>query len=358
MSGNILQLNELIDALDDFVEEPIQRRFYIGGMVGSQPFKMTIESILRRTDFQNICVIEGCQDYIGMTKASPCNNHFYYSDLIIETKIPGKGFGSGYEDGFLVWNPMQIEYKYHIDFSDIGKFDYIIINDAQLIPPDILSVFQKSYPGKMVVIFDPYEAGAEHFIGFPSIIDSLTKQSAIVALARSIYNVSTRSIDKSVRCSVKGNKIQRRSIGKNDGNQYVTNDKWLADELWEKQRNMPFRKGQRLWVTDNRIKRLIDLDGRHYTITKNTLLVVDTVHINSRSLSLKVWGTKFVFESEVSYFDQPKLGVIKVRPANVIMTDEVRYHKYPNIVLLANTELNPREKYVLLKNTHNLVVGT
>jgi hypothetical protein len=40
------------------------------------------------------------------------------------------------------------------------------------------------------------------------------------------------------------------------------------------------------------------------------------------------------------------------------MTDEVRYHKYPNTVLLANTELNPREKYVLLKNTHNLVVGT
>ena len=99
---------------------------------------------------------------------------------------------------------------------------------------------------------------------------------------------------------------------------------------------MPFRKGQRLWVTDNRIKRLIDLDGRHYTITKNTLLVVDTVHINSRSLSLKVWGTKFVFESEVSYSDQPKLGVIKVRPANVIMTDEVRYHKYPNTDFLQN----------------------
>lgn len=358
MSGNILQLNELIDALNDFVDDAVQRRFYIGAMAGCQPFKITIECILAKTEFQNICVIEGCQDYIGMTKASPCNNHFYYADLITETKVPGKDYGSSYENGFLVWNPMQIEYKHHIDFDDIGKFDYIIINDAQLIPPDILGVFQKSYPGKMVVIFDQYEAGAEHFIGFPSIIDTLTKQSAIVALARNIYNVSTRSIDKSVRCSVRESKIQRRSIGKNDGNQYITNDKWLADELWEKQRNQPFRKGQRVWVTDTRMNRVRDLDGRLYTITKNTLLVVDSVPVRGKRLKLKVWNTKFVFEAEISYQDELKIGVIRVCPANLIMVDQVRYHKYPNTVLLANSDLNPRERYVLLKNTHNLVVGT
>lgn len=358
MGGNILQLHEFIDALEEFVDDPVQRRFYIGGMVGSQPFKCTIDAILRKTEFKDICVIEGCQDYIGMTKTSPFNNHFYYADLIVETKIPGERVGSGYEGGFLVWNPMELEYKYHIDFSNIGKFDYIIITDAQLIPPDILSVFQKSYPGKMVIIFDPYEAGAEHFIGFPSIVDALTKQSAIVALARSIYNVSTRSIDKSVSCSVKENKVSKRLIGRIDNNQYITNDKWLADMLWEKQRCSSFHKGQKLWVTDTRVHRLVDLDGRYYTITKNTLLVVDTVHINSRKLKLKVWNTKFTFESEVSYRDKLKIGVIRVRPANVIMMDDVRYHKYPNTVLSADTELNTREKYVLLKNTHNLIVGT
>ena len=361
--GNILQLNEFIDALHDFIDEPVQRRFFIGGMAGTQPFKYAIDAVLSKSEFQNICVIEGCQDYIGMTKASPCNNHFYYADLIVETKLPGADFGSSYNNGFLVWNPMKLEYKYHVDLSDVGRFDYMIINDAQLIPPDILSVFQRSYPGKMIVIFDPYESGAEHFIGYPSIIDALSKQSAIVALARSVFNVTTRSIDKSVRCSVREAKVQRRSIGKNDGNQYVTDNKWLADELWAKQCDMPFRKGQRLWVTDTRMLRLRDLDGRTYTITKDTLIVVDTVPQQGKKLKLKVWNTKFVFESEVTYRDELRIGVIRVRPANVIMTNEVRYHKYPNIVLIPDNPhgvgmLGARTRYVILKNTHNLVVGT
>ena len=208
------------------------------------------------------------------------------------------------------------------------------------------------------MIFDQYEAGAEHFIGFSSIVDTLTKQSAITALARQIYNVSTRSIDKSVRCSVRNAKIQRRSIGKNDGSQYITNDKWLAEELWDKQRNQPFRKGQRLLVTDTRIKRNIDLDGRIYTITKDTMLVVDTVPIRGKRIKLRIWNTKYVFESEVSYQNDLKLEAIRVRPANIILINEVRYHKFPNTVLVVNNELTPREKYVLLKNTHNLVVGT
>ena len=358
MGGNILQLNEFIDLLNDFISEPTERRFYIGGMTGSQPFKYAIECVLSKTDFQNICVVEGCQDYIGMSKASPCNNHFYYADFIIETKIPNYGDAKPFDRGYLVWNPIKLDYKYHVDFTQIGKFDYVIINDAQLIPPDILAVFQKSYPGKMIMIFDQYEAGAEHFIGFSSIVDTLTKQSAITALARQIYNVSTRSIDKSVRCSVRNAKIQRRSIGKNDGSQYITNDKWLAEEMWDKQRNQPFRKGQRLLVTDTRIKRNIDLDGRIYTITKDTMLVVDTVPIRGKRIKLRIWNTKYVFESEVSYQNDLKLEAIRVRPANIILINEVRYHKFPNTVLVVNNELTPREKYVLLKNTHNLVVGT
>ena len=144
MAGNILQLDQLIDELEAFIDDPIQRRFYIGGMVGTQPFKYTIECVLSKNDFQNICVIEGCQDYIGMTKASPCNNHFYYADFIEETKIPDFGTGSTFDHGYLVWNPLNIEYKYHVELDYVGKFDYLIINDAQLIPTDVLDVFIKS----------------------------------------------------------------------------------------------------------------------------------------------------------------------------------------------------------------------
>lgn len=357
MAGNILQLDQLIDELNAFIDDPTSRRFYIGGMVGSQPFKYTIECVLSKNDFQNICVIEGCQDYIGMTKASPCNNHFYYADIITETKIPDFGNESSFDRGYLVWNPLKIEYKYHIDFEYIGKFDYIIINDAQLIPTDVLNVFIKSYPGKMIIIFDPYESGAERFIGYPSIVDSLTKLSAINAVARSIYNVSTRSIDKSVKCSVRETKISKRSIGKNDNNQYVVEDKWLAMDMRTKQMNQPFRKGQRLWVTDDRIFRRMDLDGRTYTITKDSLLVIDSVPTSGKKLKLKVWNTKFVFESEVSYEPDKIVGKICVRPANVILLEQIRYHKFPNTVFIPNENTGPRERYLILKNTNNLVVG-
>lgn len=358
LGGYILQLNEYVDALNDFIDDAVQRRFYIGAMVGCQPFKYAIECVLAKNEFQNICVIEGCQDYIGMTKASPCNNHFYYADFITETKIPDFGHTEGFNHGYLVWNPLKIEYKYHIEFNNIGKFDYVIINDTQLIPPDILNTFLKSYPGKMIIIFDPYEAGAEHFIGYPSIVDSLTKLSVINAAARNMFNIPTRSIDKSVHCSVRESKIQKRSIGKNDNNQYITDDKWFAMELWGKQMSQPFRKGQRLWVMDDRINRRVDLDGRIYTITKDTLLVIDSVPTSGKKLRLRVWNSKYVFESEVTYQPGQEIGKIYVRPANVIMSDQVRYHKFPNTVLITNEMLNNRQRYVILKNTNNLVVGT
>ena len=362
MAGNILQLDQLIDELEAFIDDPIQRRFYIGGMVGTQPFKYTIECVLSKNDFQNICVIEGCQDYIGMTKASPCNNHFYYADFIEETKIPDFGTGSSFDHGYLVWNPLNIEYKYHVELDYVGKFDYLIINDAQLIPTDVLDVFIKSYPGKLIIIFDPYEAGAERFIGYPSIIDSLTKLSAINAVARSVYNVSTRSIDKSVKCSVKESKISRRSIGKNDVHQYITDDKWLAMEIRGKQINQSFRKGQRLWVTDERIFRKIDLDGRIYTITKNSLLIVDSVPVSSNKLKLRIWNSKYVFDHEVSYDQDVTIGKINVQPANIITMDQVRYHKFPNSVFIPTNAhgangIGGRIRYVILKNTNNLVVG-
>lgn len=358
MAGAILQIHEMIDALNDFLDDPTETRFFIGGMVGSQPFKYTIDSILSRAEFKDICVIEGCQDYIGMTKASPCNNHFYYEDLIVETKIPAKGFGSSFDDGFMVWNPMKLDYKYHVDFMDVGRFDYIVINDAQLIPTDVLEALKKFYPGKMIIIFDPYEVGAESFIGYPSIIDSLSKQSAITAFARRVYNVPTTSIDKSVRCSVREMKISRRSFGKKDDNQYVTNDKWLAEALWDKQMDTQLRKGQRLWVTDKRLLRLKDPEGKTFTITKNSMLVVETVPVYGKKIRLRVWNAKFTFESEVSYKNDSRIGCINVRPANIIMVNEVRYHKFPNMVLLAGNDVTPREKYLLLKNTHNLVIGT
>ena len=359
MGGPILQLHEMIDLLDDFVEDVQKRRFYIGGIVGTQAFKIAVECVMAHTEFQNICVVEGCQDYIGMTKTSPCNNHFFYADLIEETKIPDHGYASGFNHGYLVWNPLKIEYKHHVDLSCVGKFDYLIINDAHLIPPEVLVVFGNSYPGKMILISDPFEAGAERFIQYPGIVDTLTKVSPITALARKVFNFSSRSLDKSVPCSLKEAKIQPRSVGKFGNTVYVTDSDAIANFGWAKQYNSSFRKGQRLWVTDTRILRKHDLDGRPFTITKDTLLVIESVPTSTKKLRLKIWNTKFVFDSEVTYKkDKQEIGVINVRPANIILVNEMRYHKYPNTALVSEKPLEPRQTYLVLKNSKNLTIGT
>lgn len=357
MGGKILELNEMIDMVDDFISNPMQRQLSIGGMIGTQLFKFVIDVVLSKNEFGEICVIEGCQDYIGLTNQSPFNNHFYYADFIKEIKIPDFGDETGYERGFMVWNPVKIEYKHELDISYMGHFNYVIINDAQLIPVDILTAISNIYPGKLILLFDPYEAGAEHFIGYPSIVDTITKSSAIQALARKLFDVDTPSIDKSVRCSVKENKVYRRSIGKNDGSQYVTNDKFLANEVWAKQMQSPFRKGQRLMVTDTRILNMTGRDGRIYTVTKNTMLVVEMVHQNSKKVKLRIWNTKFTFESELTYLPDVSIGVINVKPANVLLVNDVRYHKFNTTVLVMDNDITTREKYLVLKNTNNLVVG-
>lgn len=358
MGGKILELNEMIDMVEDFVNEPTQRQIYVGGMAGTQLFKFVINVVLSKNDFRNICVIEGCQDYIGLTKQSPFNNHFFYADFIKETKIPDFGDNMGYERGYMVWNPIKLEYKHELDIPYMGHFDYVIINDTQLIPVDILTAIKRMYPGKLIMLFDPYEAGSEPFIGYPSIVDTLTKSSAITALARALFGVETPSIDKSVRCSVKESKVYRRSVGKNDGNQYVTNDKIFANEVWAKQMGTPFRKGQRLMVTDIRVHTFRDLDGRIYTVTKDTMLLIETVHQMSKKVKVRIWNTSYSFETELTYLSDINYGVINVRPANILLVDDIRYHKFNNIVLVVNDDISTREKYLLLKNTNNLVVGT
>ena len=355
--SKILQLHECIDELESFVDDPKQNRYYIGGIVGSNPFKLCIESVLRVTEFPNICVIEGCQDYIGLMKESMFRNHFYYADFIEELKIPDYGQDEGYDRGYMIWNPMKIEYGHRTNIDRLNTFDFCIINDAQLIPPHILNKFVDSYMGKLIIIFDPYEKGGEFFNGYPRIVDSLTKQSVIDSMARSVYNVSTRSLDKSVRCSVKEGKINKRSLGKSNV-QYILTDKYLMMDLWDKQIKQRFRKGQKLWVMDDRIFRYTDMkDGRIYTITKNTLLVVDMVPVKGDKIRLRVWNSKFTFYSCIAYKNNYESEVIHVVPANAITIDQMRYHKFQDAVLVMDKELTNGEKYLVLKNTNNLVVG-
>ena len=354
---NILPINEMIDMLEDFVENSTDRQIIVGGMAGTQIFKHVVDVVLEKTNFENICVIEGCQDYIGLTNPSPCNNHFYYGDIMRETVIPNCDETDSYNHGYLLWDNMKLRFDRQVDINSIGKFHYLIINDLHLIPMDVVKYIFNQYPGKIIGICDPYEIHGERYIGCPNIIDTLSKVSAIVAMARATYNVDSRGIDKKVRCSVSEQRINHRTIGRTDDRQYITNDRFLADEIWNKQIQATYRKQHRLFITSERIHRFPDSSGYYHSITKNTMLVIDGTYMTTSKVRLRLFSSKFTFDSEISYMSDPPLSSIAVRPANIIMVDEIPYHRYQNTVLVANEQLTPREKYTLLKNTHNLVVA-
>lgn len=353
--NNILLINEMIDFIDDFLDNTTERQLIIGGMAGTQLFKYVMDRVLSRVNFNNVCIMEGCQDYMGLTDPSPCFNHIYYMDIIREMAIPDED--TNMDSWLPMWNDIKLTYKKDINIALFGKYDYLVINDVHLLPHELLEELCKHFPGKLIGICDPYEAGAERFIGFPSIVDTLTRVSSIIAFARSIYHVSSRGVEKKVKCSVTESKINRRSIGKVEDRQYVTNDKSLAEEIWNKQLLSPVRKGQRLWVTDERVLRFKDKDNHFHVITKNALLIVDGVYLNSRKVRLRLYSSKFVFESEITYLPDGPLSAIKVRPANIILIEEYPYHRYHYATLITNGEITSRERYTILKNTNHLTIS-
>jgi hypothetical protein len=98
------------------------------------------------------------------------------------------------------------------------------VNHAELIPRDYLNALRKTFAGRILFIVDPLDANGIYYNGIPTIVDSLTKQSPLIALARSLYNIDTRAVDRKVKGSFKEIKVSKRSVGKIDINQYITND--------------------------------------------------------------------------------------------------------------------------------------
>ena len=95
---NILQINDMIDMLDDFVANQSARQIVVGGMAGTSVFKMVMDSILLNHEFKEICIIEGCQDYMGLT--DPMSNHMYYMDTVYEETIIEEDVSHDY---YLTW---------------------------------------------------------------------------------------------------------------------------------------------------------------------------------------------------------------------------------------------------------------
>lgn len=349
---NVYEIYQMIETLEDFffANDSRVNHIIVGGMVGSHIFKHAIDAALVTYPFEKILVVEGCQDYIGLTK-NRMTNHVYYADLFMDVLC----------DSIIPYDPFKPKimnpkptYAKQIDLNRMAYYDVIIVNDAHLIPSGYLNAIKNNYSGKVCIIVDPFDIGGEMFEGIPVLTDSMNKLSPMIAMARATYDVETRAIDRTIKGHVTEGKINKRSIGKIDDKQYVTNDEYLADVVRHKQLQSQFRKNQKLFVTSDKINTSIDgLFGN--SLTRNSMCVV--MSASSRPLmKLRIYSSKIMYAGDVSYLDNPPDSMIRVKPANILTIDESAFHRYNHTVMVCNEPLTQRQKYSILKNSNNVTI--
>ena len=72
---NIIEIGDMINHLEYIASSTKTRRVEIvGGMTGSEIFRHAIEAAMVYFKFDEILIVEGCQDYIGLDKKNRHNH--------------------------------------------------------------------------------------------------------------------------------------------------------------------------------------------------------------------------------------------------------------------------------------------
>lgn len=350
----MLEIYEMIELLDDFVNDNTRQVQVVGGITGTDIFRMTVDAALGKYNFSKVLMIEGCYDYIGMNKNGVVN-YVYYANLFLD--VPCNPLTPIEPFTPKLFRP-KIQFEIRIDTRLISGYQCIIINNAHLIPIKMLEAiiqYAKNQGSKVCVVIDPFDIGGENWRA-PTITDSLSKLSSLTAMAREIYNVDTRCIDKRVKGGISEAKVNRRSIGKIDDKQYITNDDVMLDAVRHKQLQTPFRKNQKVIVTDNSINATIDQYNSKMSLFKNSMCVIMSP-ISSPMLKLRFFNSQNVYYAAISYLDDAPRGTIKVKPANILSAVESSHHRYNTSVIIGVEQMNQREKYSIIKNSKNVIIG-
>ena len=358
----LVEIQQMIDYLDDFVESDIKETL-VGGIAGTEINKFVIEAATKHHDFKSVLVIEGCQDYIGLMK-NPISNVKHWSDLCIEEVIPPLVPFDPWKPR--VEQPRSVpEFANRIDGQMLDQYEMMVVYDTQLIPYDIRKGLSDYFKGQIIWVYDPAEhdaimCGVRQF-DIPVVVDTLRKLSPILAMARDAIGVETRAIDHKVKGSVvETSRMNKRSIGKIDDKQYVTNDWEMADEINKRQSESPFRKNQRVLVKRRSVDMMNELGIRKASLGYNSMLVIDNPNGNPL-MKLRLYNSKTTYYGDLTYRHTGldpimRRDQIPVQPANIIDLDDFNYHRYNHTVLVLTHPLKPKEKYSILKNSNNVTV--
>lgn len=336
-----------IEDMKYYIEDAIRggRRIVIGEIAGCGLFKIATDIAMSFFDFNEVCFVEGCQDLMGYTSNKVGNVKFWadlFHDEVVEY-VETKPFKQ---------EPVCMKV---IDDCSFMHTKLMFIIEAHLIPRDALRMIEEEFVGLIIELVDPYDVGGEDYTNVPTIVQSWYKLSLTTSYARSLYGIDTPYCDKKLKSIISQKKLSKRSVGKIDTNQYISNNAEYVNEIRVKQLQQAFRKNQKIICCDNRINLIMDNTGKRLSFTKNAIgiftnvprIFVPTVRIHS---------TKFMYYGRFNY---EKNGTeILVQPANIISTLEASHHRFQSSVLVMDSSITKRELYSIMKNSNNVILSS
>lgn len=348
----------MIELLNDYFDSQSTKPMIVGGIIGTNLFQYAIDAATSYTSFEKVLIIEGVQDFIGMHVNIPYHNHRFYAELFENRLIMMPRTMDSLESFFT----KDLTQKIPVLTRRINT-DVVIINDAHLIPEIYLNQLLNDYQSKIVCIVDPFDIGGENYGTVPTVIDTLHKLPNLMVRARGVFGIESRAIDKKVSSILDKKHVTPRSLGKLDENQYVTNDKDILNMVQNKQRNTPFKKNQKLIVRDKHIIHSMvpnELNtGHEFLMTDKTMLQITQTGVNMLYMQMRVFSSKHLVYALPTYQSTGTSGNIHVDPANILCIDDMRYHRFKNILYYPGNapSLTKRECYALLKCTNHLTIA-
>lgn len=340
-----VDISQMIDMIEDHfdVKWNSNKLLTVGGIAGTSLFKYAIQSCMKSTPFDKILVVDGCQDYIGLLR-KPVPNYIYYLDLFRSFEIPNLTTLMNPYDRPLI-RPIP-EYQLVLDESMIVRYDALIVQNAHLIPRELLDAITTNFRGNVLHIVDPNDIYGELYPNIPTLYDALTKQSGLIAFARSMYGIETRSVDRKVRCDFKQVKMNRRGIGKIDDKQYITNSETVLQAIREKQLQTQFRRNQKFLVAHKHVQFMNDQNGVPIVIGPNAMLSIMTA--SKPLMKLRIHSSTRQVYSSLSYMEGA--AGLYVKPANIITLEEAMHHRFTSVVMVLGEEpMTVRQWYSLMK---------
>lgn len=347
-----VQISEMIDLLEDHFSPKwgCEHSLTVGGIAGTAIFKHAIHACLKSHDFNKILVVDGCQDYIGLLR-KPVMNYIYYMNVFKSIEIPAIEVQMQPFHKF----PMEMisGYRYQIREDLIYRYEALIINNAHLIPDSFLKAFDDYFPASVLKIVDPLDVNGIDFHSIPTLYDSLSKQSPLIAMARSMYGIDTRVIDRKVRTDFRRIKMGKRSIGRLDANQYVTNSDYILKQIQEKQMKSQFRRNQKFIVATDEISLYKDQTGQIITVGPKTMFSISSV--SKPQMKLRIHSSTSEFYTNLTYRNTSKR--LYVKPANMLSIDDAFHHRFQSLVVVLGEEpMTNRAWYSLLKIANQISV--